>query len=77
MKKAYKFKVSPSGLTRLVDHFGTNAKLADALGVSRQVTDMWRKNGIPLKYADQLTKLTGLKARDIWPELYEMFNPRK
>ena len=56
---------------------GNTARLASATGQSIQTVHAWKKNGIPLKYADQLMKLTGLKAKDIWPELYEMFNPKK
>jgi hypothetical protein len=45
---------------------GAKSRWADALGVSRAVTDSWERNGIPLKYSNQLKKLTGLEFEDIW-----------
>lgn len=65
--------ITEDGYNNLIAVFGKNASMAKALGLSRQVTDMWRKNGIPLKYAEQLTRLTGLKAKQIWPEIYKIF----
>lgn len=45
---------------------GAKTRLAEALGVSRAVTDSWERLGIPLKYSDQLKKLTGFGFEDIW-----------
>jgi len=56
---------------------GALTRLSKAVGQNIYTVEAWKRNGIPLKYADQLIKLTGLKAKDIWPDLYEMFNPRK
>ncbi len=47
---------------------GAKTKLAEGLGVTRQVVDRWQRYGIPMKYASQLKKLTGLKPDEIWPE---------
>ena len=68
--------ITENGYSNLVAAFGTNASMAKALGLSRQVTDMWRKNGIPLKYSGKLIALRGLKPKDIWPELYELFRDK-
>lgn len=56
---------------------GALTRLSKAVGQDISTVEAWKRNGIPLKYADQLIKLTGLKAKDIWPELYEMFHPKK
>lgn len=45
---------------------GAKTRLGEALGVSRSVADSWERLGIPLKYAEQLKKLTGLEFGDIW-----------
>jgi len=45
---------------------GAKSRLGRALGQSRATVDAWERLGIPLKYAEQLKKLTGLEFGDIW-----------
>lgn len=53
---------------------GAKSRLAEALGVSRAVTDSWERNGIPQKYIPAIKRLTGLRGRDILPELVELLD---
>lgn len=64
------------GYNAVLQHFyvdgkrhGAKSKLAAALGESRAVVDAWERNGIPTKYIPKLKALTGLRGRDILPEL--------
>ncbi len=50
--------------------FGAKKMLADSLGVSRAVADIWEKRGIPAKYIPKLVKITGLRPEDILPEYF-------
>ena len=53
---------------------GAKSAMAKALGVSRAVADSWERNGIPRKYIPKLKSLTGLKGRDIVPELAKLLD---
>ena len=46
-------------IDKLIEHFGSSNKAAKALGVDRQVTDIWVKQGyIPFKRGEQIEKAT-------------------
>jgi len=62
-------KTNRDGFDLVVKHFGSNAEMARALGVTRAVISVWGVSGIPTKYIPKLKALTGLKGRDILPEL--------
>lgn len=48
---------------------GAMAAVAKALGVTRAAVSVWRDVGIPLKHVPKLKQLTGLRGRDILPEV--------
>lgn len=48
---------------------GAKSAMAKALGESRAVVNAWERNGIPQRHIPKLKALTGLKGRDILPEL--------
>lgn len=69
-------KTNRDGYNLVLSHFyvdgkrhGAKSRLAHALGQSRAVVDAWEHNGIPTKYIPKLKKLTGLRGRDMLPEL--------
>jgi hypothetical protein len=77
MKKA----TNLDGYNLALSHFyvngsrhGAKSRMAEALGVSRAVADSWERNGIPLKYIPKLKELTGLKGREIVPELARLLD---
>lgn len=48
---------------------GAKTAMAKALNLSgRAVTDRWERYGIPMKYASQIKKLTGMLPHQVWPE---------
>ena len=47
----------------LIEHFGTQAKAAKAIGTSAQVVSAWKKNGIPIGRQYEIQFLTGGKLR--------------
>jgi hypothetical protein len=53
---------------------GAKSRMAKALGTSRAVVDAWERNGIPQKYIPKLKSLTGLRGRDIVPELAKLLD---
>lgn len=64
------------GYNLVLSHFyvdgkrhGAKSNMAKALGESRAVVDAWERNGIPTKYIPKLRELTGLKGRQMLPEL--------
>ena len=67
-------KTNRDGFDLVVRHFGSNAEMARALGVTRAVISVWGSSGIPLKYIPKLKSLTGLKGRDIVPELAKLLD---
>lgn len=62
------------GFDLVVSKFGSLAEMARALGVTRAVVSVWAKKGIPQKYIPELKRLTGLRGRDILPELVELLD---
>lgn len=53
----------------VVEAFGGPTKMAQALGVTRQIVYYWRDNGgVPPEYWPPIHKATGLTAKQIAPE---------
>jgi DNA-binding transcriptional regulator YdaS (Cro superfamily) len=52
---------------KIISHFGTQAALARALGVSRVAVTLWKTEGIPSHQAIKIERITGgkFKAVDI------------
>lgn len=67
-------KTNRDGFDLVVKHFGSNAEMARALGVTRAVISVWGSAGIPVKYIPKLKELTGLKGREIVPELARLLD---
>ena len=69
-------KTDRDGYNLVLSHFyvdgkrhGAKSRMAQALGVSRAVADSWERNGIPTSYIPRLRELTGLRGREMRPEL--------
>jgi hypothetical protein len=69
-----KKQTNRDGFDAVVAHFGSNASLARALGVTRAVVSVWGNTGIPVKHIPKLKKLTGMRGRDILPELVDLLD---
>jgi len=54
-------------MQEIIDHFGGNARLAEALGVERQAVTFWLRFGLPPHRAIEIERLTDgkFKALDI------------
>lgn len=48
--------------------YGSRAKLANELGVTRQAISKWRH--VPLKYVRRLSQFTGLSPAALRPDVY-------
>lgn len=69
------------GYNRVIEHFSKNGQrhgaksaIAKALGCTRAAVAVWEKEGIPIKHVPKLKKLTGLKGRQILPELVDLLD---
>jgi hypothetical protein len=49
--------------------YGSQAKLARELGVTRQAVSKWRR--VPLKYVRLVSQFTGLTAAILRPDIYD------
>lgn len=58
-----------------VEKAGNEAKLAKALGVSRQIVNRWTK--IPDRFAPAVEQLYGIPREKIAPHLYEGIQMRR
>lgn len=74
-------KTNRDGYNLVLSHFfvdgkrhGAKSRMAKALGVTRAVTDSWERIGIPHKYIPEIKRLTGLRGRDILPELAQLLD---
>lgn len=67
-----------SALRKWVDQeWGNLQKLADAVCVTQPAVSQWvnlkKPRIIQLHYAEKIMKATGLSAKDIYPDYYELF----
>ena len=67
-------KPNRAGFDLVVSKFKSQSDMARALGVTRAVVSIWRTGGIPIKYIPELRKMTGLRGRDICPEVADMMD---
>lgn len=65
------------GIDAAVHALGTQAALADALGVSQQAVAKWRKRGfVPVERAVEVEQATGVpRARLLNPRVRELLDP--
>lgn len=63
-------------LTEVIKHFGNQAKIAKAIGITRQAVSKWNVRGIPTDMTLKLCELSGgkIKPSQIKPKLFEKFN---
>lgn len=68
-----------SPLERASQHFGSQAALARALGVTPMAVSQWKKRGIPPWQAVAIEQLTGgeINRRELCPAMFETFGPTK
>lgn len=57
------------GFNLVAAKFDSYADMARALEVTRAAVAIWQTAGIPLKHVPKLKRLTGLRGRDILPEV--------
>jgi hypothetical protein len=76
-----KHPTNQDGYETALSHFyigggrnGAMAEMARALDVTRAAVSLWRKTGVPIKYVPALKKITGLRGRDILPELVDLLD---
>lgn len=69
-------KTNREGYEAVLAHFyihgqrhGAMAAMARYLGVTRAIVSHWRNEHIPVKHIPKLKALTGLRGRDILPEV--------
>lgn len=64
-------------LKRASDYFGSNTKLAEALGVTSQDISNWKKRGVPIKRAHQIQLATGftVTAKELCPDIFSATDP--
>jgi hypothetical protein len=67
-------KTNVDGYELAVSKFVSKAEMARALNVTRAAVDVWKTSGVPLKYIPALKKITGLRGRDILPELVDLLD---
>lgn len=67
-------KTNVDGYELAVAKFASKAEMARALKVTRAAVDVWKSSGIPLKYIPTLKKITGLRGRDMLPELVDLLD---
>lgn len=67
-------KPNRAGFDLVVSKFKSQSDMARALGVTRAVVSVWRTAGIPIKYIPDLKELTGLRGRDICPDVADMMD---
>lgn len=63
---------SPSIFQVLVSHFGSQAKLARALGITPMAISHWKQRGVPVRQAVRIEQITmgSLQACDLCPEVF-------
>jgi len=68
-----------SPLERASQHFGSQAALARALGVTPMAVSQWKKRGIPPWQAVAIEHLTqgAIGRKELCPAMFETFGPTK
>lgn len=63
---------SPSIFQVLVSHFGSQAELARALGITPMAISHWKQRGVPVRQAVRIEQITrgSLQACDLCPEVF-------
>lgn len=61
------------GIEKLIKHFGTQAKAAKGLGVTRQTVNSWKMGRIriPAEKVIEIEKTTGIPRNELRPDLWE------
>ncbi len=57
--------------TELVRVFGSQTEIARVCDVSRSAVSLWRTRKIPIPYLRKLSKLSGIPASELRPDLSE------
>jgi DNA-binding transcriptional regulator YdaS (Cro superfamily) len=61
-----------TNLQPAIDYFGNQAKLARAMGLDPMSVTQWKRRGLPLKRAIEISKLTNgtVKPVDLLPQYF-------
>lgn len=64
--------MSSDALLRAIEKAGSQAKLAEALGVGQTAISNWlnRKSGVPAERVLAIETMTGVSRHDLRPDLY-------
>ena len=57
------FRLARMTFQDLVDHYGSQKQVAEALGISKQLASYWKRVGIPIGRQYEIQILTGGKFR--------------
>lgn len=62
-----------TGIEKLINHFGSQVKVAQNLNITRQTVNGWVKgrNRIPAEKVVLIEKLTGIPRRELRPDLWD------
>lgn len=58
-------QISQTGLDAAIGKYPTLKAFSDALGVSYQLVQQWRINGVPADYCPEIEKLTGVMSETL------------
>ena len=61
---------SSSPLDRAAKVMGTQAALAEKLGVTAQAVTNWRRNGVPAERVLDIERVTGVPRHELRPDIY-------
>jgi len=60
-----------SGIKQAADRVGSQTRLAELLGVSKQVVSYWVRRGyVPPKWARRVETATGVSVAELCPEVF-------
>lgn len=57
------FRIARMTFQELIDHYGSQKQVAEALGISKQLASYWKRAGIPIGRQYEIQILTGGKFR--------------
>lgn len=57
-------------IDKLIKHFGSQRKLAAAVGVTAQSVTKWKRNGIPAARVLELERLSGISRHEMRPDIF-------